>query len=46
MVFVATGKANALTGRFIDVTRDEIAELAQRANEIVRDDLLAMRLRL
>jgi NAD(P)-dependent dehydrogenase (short-subunit alcohol dehydrogenase family) len=46
VVFVATGKADALTGRFIDVTRDEIAELAQRANEIVRDDLLAMRLRL
>lgn len=46
VVFVATGKADALTGRFIDVTRDEIAEMVQRADQIVRDDLLAMRLRL
>ena len=45
VVFVATGKADALTGRFIDVTRDEIADLAQRADQIVRDDLLAMRFR-
>jgi NAD(P)-dependent dehydrogenase (short-subunit alcohol dehydrogenase family) len=46
VVFVATGRADALTGRFVDVTRDEIAELAQRADQIVRDDLLAMRLRI
>jgi NAD(P)-dependent dehydrogenase (short-subunit alcohol dehydrogenase family) len=45
VVFVARGRADALTGRFIDVTRDEIADLAQRADQIVRDDLLAMRLR-
>ena len=45
MVFVATGKADALSGRFVDVTRDEIAELAGRADEIRQNDLFAMRLR-
>jgi NAD(P)-dependent dehydrogenase (short-subunit alcohol dehydrogenase family) len=45
VVFAATGRADALTGRFIDVTRDDIAELAARADEIVREDRLAMRLR-
>lgn len=45
VVFVATGKADALTGRFVDVTRDEIADLAARADEITRNDLFAMRLR-
>ena len=45
VVFVATGKADALSGRFVDVTRDEIAELAGRADEITRNDLFAMRLR-
>ena len=45
VVFVATGQADALTGRFIDVTRDDVADLAARADEIVRNDLLAMRLR-
>jgi NAD(P)-dependent dehydrogenase (short-subunit alcohol dehydrogenase family) len=45
VVFVASGRADALSGRFIDVTRDNIADLVQRAEEIVRDDLLAMRLR-
>lgn len=45
VVFVATGKADALSGRFVDVTRDEIAELAERADEITRNDLFAMRLR-
>lgn len=46
VVFVATGRADALTGRFVDVTLHDIADLARRADEIVRDDLLAMRLRL
>jgi NAD(P)-dependent dehydrogenase (short-subunit alcohol dehydrogenase family) len=45
VVFVARGRADALSGRFIDVTREKIAELAERADQIVRDDLLAMRLR-
>jgi NAD(P)-dependent dehydrogenase (short-subunit alcohol dehydrogenase family) len=45
VVFVATGRADALSGRFIDVTRDDVADLARRAEQIVRDDLLAMRLR-
>ena len=45
VVFVATGKADALSGRFVDVTRDEIAELAGRADEIRQNDLFAMRLR-
>jgi NAD(P)-dependent dehydrogenase (short-subunit alcohol dehydrogenase family) len=45
VVFVATGEADALTGRFIDVTRDNVAELAARADDVVRNDLLAMRLR-
>ena len=45
VVFAATGKADALARRFIDVTRDDIAELAARADEIVANDLLAMRLR-
>jgi NAD(P)-dependent dehydrogenase (short-subunit alcohol dehydrogenase family) len=45
VVFVANGRADALSGRFIDVTRDDVVDLARRAEEIVRDDLLAMRLR-
>jgi NAD(P)-dependent dehydrogenase (short-subunit alcohol dehydrogenase family) len=45
VVYVASGRADALSGRFIDVTVDDVAELARRADEIRRDDLLAMRLR-
>jgi NAD(P)-dependent dehydrogenase (short-subunit alcohol dehydrogenase family) len=45
VVFAASGRADALSGRFIDVTLDDIADLAHRADEIARDDLLAMRLR-
>jgi NAD(P)-dependent dehydrogenase (short-subunit alcohol dehydrogenase family) len=45
VVFLASGQGDALTGRFIDAAQDDIAELASRADEIVRDDLLAMRLR-
>ena len=45
VAFVATGQADALTGRFIDVTRDDVAALARNADAIVRDDRLAMRLR-
>jgi 3-oxoacyl-[acyl-carrier protein] reductase len=45
IVLLATGRGDALTGRFIDITRDDVADLIGRADEIVRDDLLAMRLR-
>ncbi|MFN8633825.1 MAG: SDR family oxidoreductase [Chloroflexota bacterium] len=45
VVYAASGRADALSGRFVDVTRDDIAELAARAEEIARDDLFAMRLR-
>lgn len=45
VVFVASGQADALSGRFIDVTVDDVTDLAQRADEITRGDLLAMRLR-
>jgi NAD(P)-dependent dehydrogenase (short-subunit alcohol dehydrogenase family) len=45
VVFVATGQADALSGRFVDVTVDDVADLARRADEIVQADLLAMRLR-
>ncbi len=45
VLFVATGRADALAGRFVDVTRDDIADLARRADEIVQNDLLTMRLR-
>jgi NAD(P)-dependent dehydrogenase (short-subunit alcohol dehydrogenase family) len=45
VVFVASGQADALSGRFVDVTVDDVADLARRAAEIVQADLLAMRLR-
>jgi NAD(P)-dependent dehydrogenase (short-subunit alcohol dehydrogenase family) len=45
VAFLATGAGDALTGRFIDAAADDIADLARRADEIVRDDLFAMRLR-
>jgi NAD(P)-dependent dehydrogenase (short-subunit alcohol dehydrogenase family) len=45
VVFVASGQADGLSGRFIDVTVDDVADLARRAHQIRQDDLLAMRLR-
>jgi NAD(P)-dependent dehydrogenase (short-subunit alcohol dehydrogenase family) len=45
VVFVASGRADALSGRFVDVTVDDVADLARRADEIMASDLLAMRLR-
>lgn len=45
IVLLATGQGDALTGRFIDVTTDNVADLIPRADEIVQSDLLAMRLR-
>jgi len=43
-VFIATGKANALSGRYLHVL-DDINGLVQRADEIGRNDLYALRLR-
>lgn len=43
-VFLATGKADRLSGRYIHV-RDDIDMLLQRSDEIERDDLHALRLR-
>lgn len=45
VVFLASGRADALTGRFIDIVRDDLVDLVERADQIVRDDLLALRLR-
>ncbi|MCC6173938.1 MAG: SDR family oxidoreductase [Chloroflexi bacterium] len=45
IAFLATGRGDALSGRFIDAAQDDVAALVERADEIVRDDLLAMRLR-
>src|SRR5215218_8900425 len=42
VVFVASGQADALSGRFVDVTVDDVADLARRAHQIQQDDLLAM----
>jgi NAD(P)-dependent dehydrogenase (short-subunit alcohol dehydrogenase family) len=44
-VFLASGRADALTGRFIDIVRDDLTALVQRTDQIVRDDLMALRLR-
>jgi hypothetical protein len=41
---LATGVADKLTGRFLTVW-DDIDDLAQRADDIVAEDLYAMRLR-
>jgi len=41
---LATGAADALSGRFISA-EDDLAEIVQRAEEIQRDDLYALRLR-
>lgn len=45
IVLLAGGVGDALSGRFIDVTTNDVADLANRAEEIVRNDLLALRLR-
>jgi NAD(P)-dependent dehydrogenase (short-subunit alcohol dehydrogenase family) len=44
VVALASGLADALSGRFIDVDTD-IAELVRRAETIVQDDLYTLRLR-
>ena len=45
VVFAASGQADGLSGRFVDVTVDDVADLARRADQIRQSDLLAMRLR-
>ena len=45
VVQLASGKADMLSGRFIDVELiDDLDELVQHADEILRDDLYALRL--
>lgn len=43
-MFLASGRANSLSGRFISV-RDDENELLRRVDEIQRDDLYTLRLR-
>jgi NAD(P)-dependent dehydrogenase (short-subunit alcohol dehydrogenase family) len=43
-VFLATGKADRLSGRYIHVT-DDITELVERSDEIVENDLHVLRMR-
>jgi NAD(P)-dependent dehydrogenase (short-subunit alcohol dehydrogenase family) len=42
---LASGRADALAGRYIHAEHDEIEDLIRRADEIERDDLNAIRLR-
>ncbi len=42
---LASGRADRLTGRYIHAEHDDIEELIARADEIVEDDLNAIRLR-
>jgi NAD(P)-dependent dehydrogenase (short-subunit alcohol dehydrogenase family) len=44
VVFLASGRADALTGRFLHPL-DDIADLVSRASEVVEHDLYAIRLR-
>lgn len=43
-VFLATGKADRLSGRYVHVT-DDITELVERTDEILENDLYVLRLR-
>jgi 3-oxoacyl-[acyl-carrier protein] reductase len=42
---LASGRADALAGRYIHAEHDDIEDLIQRADEVERDDLNAIRLR-
>jgi len=42
---LASGRADRLTGRYIHAEHDDIEDLIARADEIVDDDLNAIRLR-
>lgn len=44
ILFLASGKADELSGRYISID-DDVAELVRRAEEIERDDLYTLRLR-
>jgi NAD(P)-dependent dehydrogenase (short-subunit alcohol dehydrogenase family) len=44
VVQLATGRADALSGRFIDVS-DDLANLLDRLEEVKRDDLYMLRVR-
>ena len=44
MRVLASGRADALAGRYIHAEHDDIEELIGRADEIERDDLNAIRL--
>jgi NAD(P)-dependent dehydrogenase (short-subunit alcohol dehydrogenase family) len=44
ILFLASGKADALSGRYISID-DDVAELVRRVEEIERDDLYTLRLR-
>jgi hypothetical protein len=44
ILFHATGKGDELNGRFLHAL-DDLDELVERADEIVRDDLFTPRLR-
>jgi len=45
VAFIATGALDGLSGRHIDAQVDDWRAIAARADEILRDDLLALRLR-
>jgi hypothetical protein len=42
---LATGRADALAGRYLHAEHDDIEDLVKRADEIVENDLNAIRLR-
>ena len=44
MRVLASGRADALAGRYIHAEHDDIEDLIRRADEIARDDLNAIRL--
>ena len=42
---LASGRADALSGRYIHAEHDDIEDLIARADQVVREDLNAIRLR-
>ncbi|GEM_PF-3593518 len=45
VLFLASGKADALSGRFFDAEADDMEELVQQADAIEREDRRVLRLR-